>query len=153
MRFTFWINWFFIFLSAGFLFSCGTPKPLEYKNYQNLVIEKIGFNSSLVRMDIVYYNPNNFGLQLKHTDLNLYVNGNFLGHTEQEYQITIPKRDNFSIPIQLSIDMKNIFKNAFQSFLTQQVTVRASGTVTVGKANLFINFPVNYESIQNFRIY
>lgn len=130
--------------------SCKAPKPLEYRTFKNLTIEKVGFGSSSVKMELVYYNPNNFGLQLKQTDLDIYLDNNYAGHTSQEYQVTIPKLSEFTLPIAMDVDMKNIFKNALNTLIDKEIDVKLTGTVKVGKANVFISFPVNYESMQTF---
>jgi LEA14-like dessication related protein len=135
------------------LISCSTPKALEYREFKNLTVEKLGFSTSTVRMDIVYYNPNNFGLQLKRADLDIYLNNNYAGHATQEYQITIPKLAEFSMPVQVDVDMKNIFRNAFTGLLNKQVMVKLTGSVKVGKANVFISFPVTYEGMQSYKIF
>ncbi len=146
--------YFILFVSIGSLLnSCSTPKALEYREFKNLTIEKLGFSSSTVRMDIVYYNPNNFGLQLKRVDVDIYLNNTYAGHATEEYQTTIPKLAEFSIPIQVDVDMKNILRNAFTGLLNKQVMVKLTGTVKVGKANVFISFPVNYEGAQAYKIF
>jgi LEA14-like dessication related protein len=133
----------FLFLStASLLVSCGPPKALEYRDFKNFTIQKLGFSSSSVKMDLVYFNPNNYGLQLKRTDLDIYINDILMGHTSQEYQITIPKKEEFSIPLQsLSVMMK------------KQVMVKLTGSVKVGKANVFISFPVNYQELETFSLF
>lgn len=141
----------FIFLAFYLLLSsCRAPQELVYKDFKNFSIEKLGFSSSSVKMDLVYYNPNNFGLQLKRTDLDIFIDGNYLGHTIQDYQVTIPKRADFTIPLKIDVDMKNILKNAIGSLFGQEVTVRVIGKIKVGKANVYKSFPVNYEGKQQF---
>jgi len=143
-------------LSFGFLFllsSCRAPKDLEYRDFKNLKVEKIGAASSMIKMDLVYYNPNNFGLQLKLTDLDIYVDNNYLGHSLQEYQIHIPKRGEFTLPVQVEVDMKNLLKNALSTFLGKEVMLKVTGKVTLGKANVYKIFPVNYEGIHKFSLY
>ena len=141
----------FIFLCS--LLSCSTPKALEYRQFKNLTIEKLGFSTSTIRMDIIYYNPNNFRLQVKRADLDIYLNNNYAGHATQEYQITIPKQAEFNLPVQVDVDMKNIFKNSFTGLLNKQVMVKLTGTIKVGKANIFITFPVNYEGAQTYNLF
>ena len=70
--------------------SCRAPKELEYKDFKDFSVEKLGFSSSAVKMNIVYYNPNNFGLQLKRTDLDIYIDGTYLGHTSQNTRWIYP---------------------------------------------------------------
>ena len=143
----------FIFLIANLLYSCGTPKDLEYRDFKNLTVEKLGVSATTLKMDLVYYNPNNFGMQLTNTDLDVFINNNYLGKTSQEYQVTIPKREEFSIPIKIDVDMKNLLKNGLTSFLSNEVLVKLTGTVRVGKLNVFKTFPVNYEGKQQFSFF
>ncbi len=124
---------------------CRAPRALEYRDFKNFGVEKLGFSSSSVKMDLIYYNPNNFGLQLKRTDLDIYIDGTFLGHTSQEYQITIPQRSDFTLPIKMDVDMKHVFKNALNTLFSKEVTVKVTGRIKIGKANVFMGMPVNYE--------
>ena len=54
------------------------------------------------------------------------------------------------MPMQLEVDMKNLLKNSFQSLLGKEVLVKITGTVKLGKANVYKTFPVNYEGLQTF---
>ena len=140
----------FSLLIILFLSSCREPKELEYRTFKNLSSEKLGFATSTFKLDLVYYNPNNFGLQLKRTDLEIYVDSNYLGHTAQDYQITIPRRGEFTIPIQIEVDMKNAYKNAIPALLGREVWLKITGKVKLGKANVFKTFTINYEGLQKF---
>jgi LEA14-like dessication related protein len=142
-----------LILLCSLLFSCSTPKALEYREFKNLTIQKLGFATSTVTMDIMYYNPNNYGLQVKRADLDIYLNNIYAGHATQEYQITIPKLAEFNLPVQVDVDMKNILKNTYVSLLNSQVMLKVTGTVKVGKANIFISFPVNYEGAQTYNFF
>ena len=136
-----------------FMTGCRAPKELVYRDFKNFQVGKLGFTTSSVKMDLVYYNPNNFGLQLNRTDLDIFINNNYLGHTVQDMQITIPRLAEFSLPISMDVDMKNIFKNALNTLLKNEVTVKVTGQIRVGKANVFKSFPVNYEGKQTFSLF
>ena len=133
--------------------SCRAPKDLEYRDFKNLNVQKLGFASSTIKLDLVYYNPNNFGLQLKNTDLDIYIDSNYLGHSSQNYQITIPRLAEFTLPFQVEVDMKNMLKNALSTLISKEVWVKVTGTVRLGKANIFKTFPVNYEGSQKFSLF
>ncbi len=143
----------FILAISFSMSSCRAPQELVYKDFKNFSIEKLGFSNSEVKMDLIYYNPNNFGLQLKRTDLDIFIDGNYLGQTAQEFQVSIPKRADFTIPLMIKVDMKNVFKNAISSFFGQEVMVRIIGKVKVGKANVYKSFPVTYEGKQKFQVF
>ena len=133
--------------------ACSTPKALEYRTFKNFTIEKLGFSSTAVKLDLIYFNPNNYGVELKTTDVDIFVNDSYLGHSSQEYQISIPKKEEFSIPLKIDVDMRNILKNGLNTFLRNEVAVKITGSIKVGKANVFIIFPILYEGKQIFSFF
>ena len=139
----------FIFTNLG----CSSPKELEYQDYKNFHLEKLGFTTSRVILDLQYYNPNNFGLQLRRTDLDIFINNTFLGHSGSDTLINIPRRDTFLLPIQFNTDMKNVFKNAWNTMTGNEVMVKVTGRIKVGKANVFMSMPVNYEGKHKFSFF
>lgn len=142
----------FTLICTLFFASCREPKELEYRDFKNLSTEKLGFSSSTIKLDLIYYNPNNFGLELKRTDLDIFINGNYLGHTAQEYQIHIPKKGEFALPLTIEVDMKNAYKNALPALFGQEVLVKVTGKVKLGKANVYKSFAVDYEGKQKFSL-
>ncbi len=136
-----------------FMTSCREPKDLVFKDFQNLRLEKLGFAGALLKVDLVYYNPNNIGLELNRTDLDVYVDSSLLGHSSQEVQIAIPKRDNFTIPLSIDLDMKNLLKNGLMAMFNKEINVRLLGKVKVGKAGVYKTFNVDYTTVQNFSFF
>ena len=135
------------------IIGCSSPKELEYQSYKNFNLQKLGFNTSRVSLDLQYFNPNNFGLQLRRTDLDIFINDNLLGHSSSDTLINIPRRDTFLLPIKFDTDMKNILKNAWNSMLGNEVTVKVTGKVKVGKGNVFMSMPVKYEGKHKFSLF
>lgn len=142
----------FLFL-LFFCFSCSAPKVIEYQDYKNFHLDKMGFSASRVAMDLQYFNPNNFGLQLRRTDLDIFINNNLVGHSSTDTLINIPRRDTFLIHIKFDLDMKNAFKNAWNTMVGSEVMVKVTGNVKVGKANVFMSMPVNYEGKHKFSFF
>ncbi len=145
-------------LLAGILlmlifFSCSSPKALEYKTYHNFSVKSLGFNSSTIALELEYYNPNNFGLQLRSTDLDIFINGNTFGHSSHDTLVNIPRRSTFTLPIKFDVDMQNILRNAWSTLLGKEVTVKLTGKLKIGKANVFMTLPVNYETKETFSIF
>lgn len=136
-----------------FMSSCREPKDLEFREFKNLSVDKIGFVSSNLTVDLIYYNPNNFGLELNRTDLDIYLDSNFLGHSSQDFQVAIPKRDLFTVPLKVELDMKNLLKNGLSSLFKREVSIRILGKVKVGKAGVFKSFPVDYTTVQNIELF
>lgn len=143
-----------IIVSVVFVFmSCATPKSLEYIDYHNLVIEKLGFDNSTVGLNIEYYNPNNFRMQLRNTDLDIFINGKLFGHSSTDTLIQIPRRDTFVLPVQFNVNMQSLYQNALNTLFGKEVLIRVTGKIKVGKAKVFLYFPVNYESKETFSLF
>lgn len=146
-NYCFWLIVVFAFMS------CSSPKALEYRTYHNFSIKSLGFDKTAVSLDLEYYNPNNYGMKLRNTDLDIFINGSLFGHSSTDTLIRIPRRDTFNIPIRFDVNMQSIFKNAWNTLLGKEVLVRLAGKVKVGKGNVFMNFPVNYESKERFSFF
>jgi LEA14-like dessication related protein len=137
----------------GALISCSSPKPLVYHTYKDFSIQKLGFSNSEVKLGLEYYNPNNFGLQLRRSELDIFINNNFLGHSLSDTLINIPRRDTFLLPITFIVNMQNIFKNALNTFAKNEVLIKVTGKLKIGKANVFMSMPVSYEGKYNFSFF
>jgi LEA14-like dessication related protein len=128
--------------------ACNTIKPFEVKSYQNFQIEKLGFNKSNLKIDLEIYNPNVVGLELNRTTMDIFINGQLLGRTDQPFQVKVPRRNKFLLPVSIEIDMKNILKHATATLFNKEVTIRAIGTVRAGKGRVLKTIPFDYTSKQ-----
>ena len=146
-------SWVLLCFIAIFMTSCRDPKNLEFKEFKNLSLDKLGFAGASLKVDLVYYNPNNFGLELNRTDLDLFVDSTFLGHSTQEIQVTIPRKDIFTVPLKIDLDMKNLLKNGLIGLFNKDILVRILGKVKVGKAGIYKSFNVDYTSLQKFSFF
>lgn len=142
----------FFLLAVVCLFSCSVPKALEYRGCQNLVIEKPTFDSATARLEVIYFNPNHFGMKLKKADLDLYADSNYVGHITEEYQLKIPKNAEFSVPLQINVDVQHLLRNSLSALFTHEIHLRVSGTITLKKSFLHFKVPIKYESIQRLNI-
>ncbi len=138
---------------ATLIMSCSTPKALEYYSYRNLSVERLGFTNSQVKLELEYFNPNNFGLQVRRTELDIFIDSTLLGHSSLDTLINIPRRDTFLLPINFNVDMQNLFKNAWNSFTGNEVSIKVIGKLKIGKANIFMSMPVNYEGKYKFSLF
>ncbi len=133
--------------------SCRAPKDLEFREIKNLSLVNLNFMGTTLKADVVYYNPNNFGLQLNRTDLDIFIDSSYLGHSSQDIQVAIPKRDIFTIPLEVELDMKSLLKNGLTSLINKEVSVRILGKVKLGKAGVYKNFNIDYSTVQHFSMF
>lgn len=124
---------------------CGKPKEPDYIDFQNLRLKKASLEQAVITFDLRYYNPNNYRIQLRKVDVDIYFNDKYLGHSVLDSLITIPRRDTFFIPVAMQVELKNVMANAVQLLLNPEVMVKLKGNARVGKAGVFVNMPINYE--------
>ncbi len=148
MRFVVILFAFVIFLTA-----CNKPQSFEYRGMQNLKIDSIGLVSSKISLELVYFNPNNFGVDLRNVNCDVYINHNYLGKYMLDTMMHIAKRSEFAIPSTMNVDMKNVFKNALGTFLSSQVLVELKGSTRVGKSGFFITVPFTYSAMEKFSMF
>lgn len=144
---------FILFLFAACISACNKPQSFEYRGMQNLKVDSLGLMSSRISLELVYFNPNNFGVDLRNVNCDIYINHNYLGKYVLDTLMHIAKRSEFVIPSSMNVDMKNVFKNALGTFLSSQVLVEINGSTRVGKSGFFITVPFNYSAIEKFGMF
>jgi len=132
---------------------CKKPQSFEYRDLKNFKIDSLGFEQSGVSMDLVYFNPNNYGVDLKHIDCDVYVDHNYLGKYILDTTMHIAKRSEFVVPSRMNVNMKNLFKNALTSVFSQELLLEVNGTTRVGKAGIYITFPFTYSGRHKFSMF
>jgi LEA14-like dessication related protein len=133
---------FILLQSAG----CGSDiKELEYKGIQKTQIQTLSFNNAAIRVDLSYYNPNNFGLDVKETNLSIYLNDKFVALADQPEKTQIPKMANFSFPIVAHFDPLKILGPALASIVTKKNKMSIQGTAKIGKSGVYIKVPILIE--------
>ncbi len=137
----------------AFSISCKKPESFEYRDLKNFKVDSLGFEKSAVSMDLVYFNPNNFGVDLKKIDCDVYVEHNYLGKYILDTTMHIAKKSEFSVPSHMQVDMRNIFKNTLNSFFASDLLLEVKGTTRVGKAGIYITVPFSYSGRHKFSFF
>ncbi|HEY9262558.1 LEA type 2 family protein [Chitinophaga sp.] len=137
-----------VFMIWGVASSCEKTKDIQFVRVAGIDLDEIGMSKSIVRMTLAYYNPNNFRLQLKDANFDLFIDDTEVGHSLQDTTIAIPARDTFYFPVKLEVNMGNVFKNALSAFSNKEVTIKATGNCKVGKGGIFLPFPIKCETKQ-----
>lgn len=135
------------------LASCATPKAFDYRDVRNIKLDQLGFDKTSLDMDLVYYNPNSFGVDLKKVDADVYIDNHYLGKFNLDTLMHIPKRSEFTLPSKIAIDLKGFYKNALTMVMSNEVLVNVKGTTRVGKAGIFTTVPFNYEGRHKLNLF
>ncbi|MEO8583196.1 MAG: LEA type 2 family protein [Flavitalea sp.] len=135
----------------GVIGSCTKPQDLTFIDVQNFRMLSFGFTETKVGLDVRFYNPNNQRVQLKDAAVKVYANSTYLGDTNMDSVVSIPKKDTFSVPLILKIQTVTAITNVLQTLSDTTVAIRVEGNVKMGKGGVFINYPINYTRQQRVK--
>jgi len=144
---------FSIFFLEATLSSCHSIKNIEYRNIENVQLEKLGLSNSTLNAELLCFNPNPFGLELIQSDLDIYLNDNLCGHSIQQESVKINRKQEFRVPLQLEVNMKNMLKNLAAGLLGNEVKIRVMGKLTVGKGIIKKTFPIDYSTSKKLSLF
>jgi LEA14-like dessication related protein len=130
------------------LAGCKSFMPPEYKTVKNFRVGKLGGNETTVKMDIVYHNPNKTAFRVKGTDLDIFIDDNFTGHTSLDTLILVPGNSDFILPVSITAKNTALFKNALAALFNQELLIKVSGTIKAGVGGLYKNFKIDYQGRQ-----
>ncbi len=134
-----------LLLSTLLFTSCKKPQGFDYRDLKNFRVSNWGLDRSTISLDLVYFNPNDFGVDLKKVDCDIYLDNTFVGKFYLDTLMHIERQSEFTLPASMQVDMRNIFKNSLNVLFSKEVLVGAKGTTRVGKGGIFVNVPFNYE--------
>lgn len=124
--------------------SCGKIQDPEFRKLQSWKVKKIDFEKTDLGFSITYFNPNSFGLNVKEAEADFYIDSVFIGKFRQDREVEVKKNQEFSIPLSGSIPMATALKLDLKSLATKNISIRADGSVKLGKAGVFVTKPFTY---------
>jgi LEA14-like dessication related protein len=138
-------------ISAIIFASCGTNnvKEPEYRDIRNIRLINLGPLQSTAGVDLVYYNPNKFGVQVMTARGDIYVDSSYFGQFELNEKVQVQKRSEFILPATIKVDMISAIKNQRDLLKKKEVLVRVQGMATVKKAGFSKEVPISYEHMEN----
>lgn len=142
---------FTLTLGIVLLTSCGTAniKEPEYRDIREIKLIEMGILQSTAGIDLVYYNPNNFGVQLSEARGDVYVDNAYLGRFNLGEKVQVRRRSEFIVPAVIKLDMIGAIKNQQDILKKKEVLIRIEGLARVKKAGIAREVPIRYESMQN----
>lgn len=138
-------------LGVVLLSSCGTAniKEPEYRDIREIKLVEVGLLQSTAGIDLVYYNPNNFSVQLSEARGDVYVDNSYLGRFSLDDKVRVGKRSEFIVPAVIKLDMIGAIKNQREILKKKEVLVRIDGIARVKKAGVSRDLPIKFEAMQN----
>ena len=138
-------------LAVVLLSSCGTAnvKEPEYRDIRDVKMLELGILQSTAGIDFIYYNPNDFGVQLSEARGDVYVDNTYLGRFELGEKVQVKKRSEFIVPAVIKLDMIGAIKNQRDLLKKKEALIRIDGLARVKKAGFTKDIVIKHESMQN----
>lgn len=145
-------KWLLTALSGALLFgACSKPEPPEFIGVEEFKVINMGLTESTLGLQVRMFNPNKTSMQIKNADIDIFINETKLGRSVLDSTINIPKRDTFFIPLEVKVQTLSGATKLLQSLQDKSINFRVSGNAKLGKAGVFVNYPLLYEGRQKLR--
>ena len=133
------------------LSSCGSGsiKEPEYRDIRDVRLINVGLLQTTAGVDLIYYNPNNFGVQLNEVRGDVYIDNHYLGRFTIDDKVDVGKRKEFIVPAIIKLDNIGAIKNQRELWKKKEAMVRIEGSARVKRSGIGINVPIRYEGMQN----
>jgi LEA14-like dessication related protein len=133
------------------LSSCGSANvnEPEYRDIREVKLIELGLLQSTAGIDLIYYNPNNFGVQIAEARGDVYIDNVYLGRFGLGEKVQVKKRSEFIVPAIIKLDMIGAVKNQRDLLKKKEVLVRIEGMARIKKSGLSREVTIQFESMQN----
>lgn len=140
-----------LLLGAIFLTSCRTSKVQEpeYRTVREIRLMELGILQSTAGVDLVYYNPNDFSVQLTEARGDVYIDDAYFGRFDLGQAVQVKKNSEFIVPAIVKLDMIGAIKNQRDLWKKKEALVRIDGVARVKKSGFSREVPIKYQGMQN----
>ena len=128
-----------------FMFGCQDVKDPEFRRVDNFGVKNESFQDATIGFEVTYYNPNNFGVNVKEAEADVYIDSLFIGKFSQDKLVDVNKEAEFSIPFSGKVPLQKALEFNFKDLSSRDVLLKAEGSAKVGKAGVYITKPIKYE--------
>ncbi|OFX90327.1 MAG: hypothetical protein A2W99_08275 [Bacteroidetes bacterium GWF2_33_16] len=114
------------------LSSCSVYKSIDVGDITDVKFRGMTDNKILLDLKIPITNPNNFNLKIKSLDLDISVNGKYMGKMKNDSLIIIPKKFNGVKNFPVVIEVDNILSSAMSFYKlknARQVDIGLDGKI------------------------
>ncbi len=107
--------YFFYFLALLFFFTnCGTNKDVYFKEMKNVKLTSLNRSGELtVKADAVMHNPRRVKAKVTYMECEVFIDGEKIADVAQLQEAKVPKRSDFTIPLETTVAITDVLKNAY----------------------------------------
>lgn len=131
-----------------FLFSASCSSPVKepvFKELKESKIESMNMNEGILKIVLLYENPNAFALNMKDLYLQVYLDGNYFGIAEQKENVVLPASSTFDFPLRVHFNPVMAMGFIGNNLLSKKIKLKVVGNCKAGKGRLMIKVPIDAE--------
>ncbi len=131
---------------AGLTAGCSRPKEdIVLRQIKDIVVDAT--SEPMLKANAIFYNPNAVRGKLKRINVDIFVDGKKAASVNQELKTIIPSNDEFSVPIEVKLAMKELgFMDTVLGMIGgKKFEVRYEGSLKLSYHGFPINVPVSYK--------
>ena len=85
--------------------SCTKVEQVEFRKVSNV---RFSMDGPKIAADLTFFNPNNFSILLKRSEVDISFDGKSVGKIDQQHQMKIVKQAEFTVPIEVQVSLKDL---------------------------------------------
>ena len=147
--------YFFILALLG-LSSCNKPESPQFKYLENVVVELESLSTANLHADAVLFNPNKNTITIKSVDIDVLMDEKVIAVLNKEYEIKAQANEDFVVPLDVKIKLKDLNLNAIGSALgligDKGQEIRYLGKIKVKAYGVPFSVKIDYKDNINLKI-
>jgi len=137
-------QFFIIVITTLLLSSCMRYQDIKFVGIENVKMGKIGMNETTMEMNLIFNNPNKLGAMLNNAGGKAWIQDIYIGDFLLNEDVKIPARSDFSVPVRLKVNLKDLLSNSLNLITRDSVTIKLDGNARLSKGSIIKNFPLQY---------
>lgn len=133
--------------------ACSKPLPVSFVGYRNVKMSNQGFATGIIKLDMAFYNPNPFPLQIKGTQINVLINKQPLGEISQNSASLMPAKDTFIMPVSVRVNLVDLVNKVLNQQSPDSLLLEADGSCQVGRSGVYMHMPLHYRSKEVLKLF
>jgi len=147
---------FFLALMVIGLSSCDKPESPQFKYLDNIVVELESLSTANLHAEAVLFNPNKNTITIKGADIDIMMDDKVIAVLEENYDIKAVGNEDFLVPLDVKIRLKDLNLNAIGSALgllgDSGQEIRYLGKIRVKAYGVPFSVKVDYKDNINLKI-
>jgi len=128
--------------------SCKLPdEDIEFKGIDNVSLKKIEGTKAYISAEAFFYNPNDIAMKLRQVKVGLEVDGKKVADVDQEKNVKIAAKSDFSVPLNVTFDLKEsgLLDNILTLLGGKKKKLRFSGHIKASVYGVPFKAPIDHE--------